>query len=64
MDTSELILNAFVIFGSVCVFATFGFMMPVVGQTFGALFAVVMGEQLMARIRGVRSGCELEDHQG
>ena len=59
MDATELLLNAFVIFGMCCVFATFGFMMPVVGQTVATLFIAVFGEQAVARMRGKSSGCEM-----
>lgn len=58
------VLFFFVCFGMVCVLMTFGFMMPVVAHVVGGVFAVVMGEQAMAMMRGVESGCVApEDRQ-
>jgi hypothetical protein len=62
-DPLYLVLLAFVCFGMVCVFATFGFMMPVVGTVVSTVFGAVMGEQAGAKARGQTSGVELPpDH--
>jgi uncharacterized protein involved in cysteine biosynthesis len=56
------ILNIVVIFGTVCVLVTFGFMIPVVSKVLIGLFSVVMGDQAVAKIRGKSGGTELIDH--
>jgi len=57
----QVLLYFLVCFGSVCVFATFGVMMPVVGQTVSTLFMVVMGERALARIQGRPSDSDSEE---
>ena len=56
-----IILWFSIFFGMVSVFATFGFMMPLVGKITASLFGFVMGEQLLCKIRGVDSGCQMND---
>jgi hypothetical protein len=63
MEISELILNALVIFGSVCVFITFGFMMPLVANTMLTLFGVVLGEQALCKLKGIPSGTDWIDEE-
>jgi len=63
MEISELILNAFVIFGSVCVFITFGFMMPLVANTMLTLFGAVLGEQVLCKIKGTQSETDWIEEQ-
>ena len=60
-DPTYLVVLFFVCFGLVCVFATFGFMMPVVANTIGGIWTAVMQEQILARVRGRTSGVELPD---
>jgi hypothetical protein len=60
----SLFLLFLVCFGLACVFATFGFMMPVVAHLVGGLFAIVMGEQASAALRGVPSGCIPPEERG
>ena len=56
------IILPFVLFGTVCVLATFGFMIPVVSKVLILTFSAVMGEQTYAKLRGKKSGTELIDH--
>lgn len=61
---TDFILHFYVCFGMVAVFATFGFMMPVVGKTTASLFGIVMTEQAYAKMKGKRSGCEMDAPTG
>lgn len=57
----QVVLYFLVCFAMVCVFATFGVMMPVVGQTVSTLFIVVMGERALARLQGRRSDSDIDE---
>jgi hypothetical protein len=56
-------LLALVCFGMVCVFITFGFMMPLVGQTTATIFLAVFGEIGSAKMRNAESGT-VDPHEG
>jgi caa(3)-type oxidase subunit IV len=52
-----------VCFGLACVFATFGFFMPLVANVLLSLISTVVGEQTLARFKGVESGCLFPDER-
>jgi uncharacterized membrane protein YesL len=60
-DPAYLLVLAFVCFGLVCVFVTFGFMIPFWIHFLTGLWSAVMQEQVLARFRGKQSGVELPD---
>ena len=58
----DILLIFVVCFGLVSVGLCFFLLMPTVGQTLSVMWGAVMAEQMVAKARGVESGCEL-DHQ-
>jgi len=60
MSAHELILNIYVCFGMVAVFLCFGFLMPFVGNVLVVLFSIMMGEKTYAKMKGIRSGTEMD----
>lgn len=62
-DPSYLLVLVYVCFGLVCVFVTFGFMIPFWIHFLTGLWGAIMQEQVVMKFRGKRSGVELpEDH--
>ena len=58
----NLLLNFFVVCGLIAVGSAFLFLIPLVGQTLVFLWSAVVAEQTYTRVRGQRSGTDMDDH--